>query len=137
VLSELSSRRTLIQEAAALGVARLDELVAALYDGTFGLAGHLISGDDAPEKFWESACAMLTTLEHALIDNEAGCERILLQLGVSRTTGWSVDEATPLCCEVRRTALEGALKLKLRLWFSNREQSVWRTLHGRKGSPAR
>jgi len=58
----------------------------------------------------------------------------LAALGMTGKAGWAhsaaEDKAKPLATELRRTILETAAKSKLRLWFSNREQSVWRTLEG-------
>ena len=70
----------------------------------------------------------MTALEPRLTADEAALA--LSKLGVTPEAGWSLASATPLCREVRRTSLEAAVKLKIRLWFSNLEQSVWRTLQG-------
>ena len=121
ILAELTTRYDLIKQAVSLGVGHIDELVADLYDKKIG--------------DYSAAKRRLLELEPAIPSNGADheCERILVALGLSpnlETGEGGTWEPTALCQEIRRTALEVSIKLKLRLWFSNREQSVWRTLQG-------
>ena len=56
--------------------------------------------------------------------------RMLEALGVSREKGWQADSASSFCVVLHQITLEAHIKLQLRIWYSNREQTVWRTLDG-------
>jgi hypothetical protein len=121
VLNELKLRREMAEKARELNIARLDECVGWLY-------AEEKRSNTGPTATWAECEAKLSELEPHITSEESTVA--LGKLGVTMEAGWDPLRATPVCIEVRRTALEASLKLKLRLWFSNREQSVWRTLQG-------
>ena len=121
VMVELPHRVALAREAAELQVTCLDELVDILYSQDEALA--------QAGAAWTRLAAVIA--ERCPQLSPSAREPALLALGVTPEQAWvAAESATPLCREVRRICLEARLKLSLRLWFSNREQSVWRTLCG-------
>ena len=183
VLLELDARRKLMDEAAALGMPCLDDLVVQLFEPY----------DSPVERSYDDVMDMLKVLHPRAATATAA--KALEALGVSRAHGWrpsgrpaaardasdpqyhsrlararsargstaaqmaaagapstgapvappvglegeGADAATDdessvgptrLCLELHRTRAEADVKVKLRKWFANREQSVWRTLAG-------
>lgn len=139
-LLELAERRRAMEQAAALGVPCLDELARLLLE-------------PATSKTFDEARALLEALQPGLAQGVA--ENALVALGVSRTAGWAPEatmaddssrhsgrrglsalgedfegQPTRLCLELHRVRCEIDVKVALRKWFSNREQSVWRTIEG-------
>ena len=130
---DLANRIKLIDEAISLDVPHLDQVVS-----------HIYCEEDAPQT--RSRGQLIAHLERLpcfhKLDEPSRC-KLLDALGVPRVDApstevqWSTAEASDLCAEVWRTLCEAQLKLDLRLWFSAREQTVWRTLSGlMKGSAA-
>ena len=128
----LMVRLQLIEEAAELGVLQLDALVARLHaaPGAARAAdGGASSGSvDSSSFAWAEADMALRSHQPTLGDSSR--YQALSSLGLKDGVEWSAAMATELCREVWQTACEAQLKLKLRLWFSCREQTVWRTLSG-------
>ena len=114
-LNELESRMRICEQIIALEVTNIDQVVEKLY---------LLPPEYQGEE-WNAMRSTLMELEPAGMD-EQKCDAVLSALGVS-VHGWSPSE---MCTELWRTLNESRVKLKLRLWFSSREQTVWRTLTG-------
>ena len=133
MLEDLLRRLGLAAQAIDLGIAVIDDVVEKLY----GL------NEASQPNAW--GIVMDTLKEKQPVGlNESQREKALTALGVDKEKGWGRDRPagaagapSELCVELWRTVNEARLKLKFRLWFSNREQTVWRTLSGLvKAGPA-
>ena len=120
VLEELSARVQAARDAAALNLPCIDSVVEALYAGDGALS-------------WVDLEQQITTERPEASASER--ERALEALGCRKDTAWTLQHATPLFREIHRTLLEARVKLAIRLWFSVREQTVWRTLSGLGKAP--
>lgn len=130
---ELLARQRLLEHAASLGVVELDAVVTRLY--TRNEAAASASGVHRGGFAWVDTNDTIRALQPEMA--ETSRYRALADLGLKDGTEWSASAANALIAEVYRTASEAQLKLKLRLWFSCREQTVWRTLSGlMKAEPA-
>lgn len=120
----LQRRLQLIEQAVGLEVPQLDTIISHLYSNYIQSS---LPNASVPSEVQVA----LTTY------SEATRCKVLGALGIAPEFEWKPESATPLCTEVWRTLCEARLKLRLRLWFSCREQTVWRTLTGlMKAGPA-
>jgi len=141
VLRDLQERRVpLAEEAASLGLVSVIAVVERLYGMSTeerGAAWETLRGALAAD-LWATEAQSPTTAEaqsaQSNVERGQTVERALTVLGVERAGGWQPNEVSE---ELWRTLNEARVKHKLRLWFSCREQTVWRTLSGLcKAGPA-